>query len=142
MVSKSYEYYMGGFILYGKNVIVIFNNTDLCTWVSCGCPAENGIHGIPFTGCNTKLKGLLSTITMRSRSFDMQVRSFTCSLCSLQAYNIYKNAWNSSNRLHSKLQAQNHKIIVKFEKSFILIITQYQKNLQRNSMLSDNNFDL
>lgn len=105
----------------------------MCTWVSCGCPAENGIHGIPFTGCNTKLKGLLSTITMRSRSFDMQVRSLTCSLCSLQAYNIYNNAWNSSNRLHSKLQAQKHKIIVKFEKGFILIITQCQKKIYRET---------
>lgn len=53
------------------------------TCSSWGCPAENGMHGIPFKGCNKKLKGLLSTMTIRHKSFDMQVRSLTCSLYSL-----------------------------------------------------------
>lgn len=58
-------------------------NANLCTCVSCGCPAENGMHGIPFNGCNKKLNGLLSTITIRHGFLDMQERSFTCSRYSL-----------------------------------------------------------
>jgi hypothetical protein len=61
---------------------------DLSTCVSCGCPAENGTHGIPFSGCNKKLNGLLSTITIRHGSFDMQERSFTCSRYSLYSVHI------------------------------------------------------
>lgn len=106
MVSNSSKYHE---IFLFLALVLIFNSTDLCTWVSCGCPAENGMHGIPFTGCNTKLKGLLSTITMRHRSFEMQVRSLTCSRYSLQANSIYKNACtNSSSRIHSELQTQAH----------------------------------
>lgn len=53
------------------------------SWSSYGCPAENGTHGIPFNGCSRKLKGLLSTITIRHKSFDKEDRSFTCSLYSV-----------------------------------------------------------
>ncbi|KAK9200534.1 hypothetical protein WN944_015732 [Citrus x changshan-huyou] len=54
---------------------------------------ENGIHGIPFNGCNKKLNGLLSTITIRHRSFDRQERSLTCSRYSLFSHRmkIYQN---------------------------------------------------
>lgn len=60
-----------------------FINAMLCTCPSFGCPAENGMHGTPFRGCSKKLNGLLSTITIRQRSFDRQERSFTCSRYSL-----------------------------------------------------------
>jgi hypothetical protein len=60
-------------------IIMNLSNLDIPTCVSCVCPAENGTHGIPFSGCNKKLNGLLSTITIRHGSFDMQERSFTCS---------------------------------------------------------------
>lgn len=55
----------------------------LDTCVSWGCPAVNGMQGIPFSGCNKKLNGLLSTMTIRLGFFDRMERSFTCSRYSL-----------------------------------------------------------
>ena len=66
--------------------ILPLNGQNLSTWSSYGCPAENGMHGIPFSGCFSKLNGLLSTIAIRDRSLDKHDRSFTCSRYSLSVH--------------------------------------------------------
>lgn len=43
------------------------NNRATCS--SWGCSAENEMHGNPFSGCNKKLNGLLSTRTIWHKSF-------------------------------------------------------------------------
>lgn len=67
-----------------KMLLIFIILKFIYTWSSCGCPAENGTQGIPLSGCNKKLNGLLSTMTIRERSFDKPDKSFTWSLYSLR----------------------------------------------------------